>query len=315
MKKYLFLIFFVFLIGCRSEQVVSEKTIFVMDTFVNIKIYSDQEEKAVLNEIEELFAYYHQLTDRYESVDNMVNVYSINNMDEEYLIIDEELVSLINYGLDFYVKSEGLFDIGMGNLIDVWKKHIQEGEGLPKQEDLNQIEKSEIIIKDNKIYQGVNLDLGALAKGYALSKVEELLKEREIDQYIINAGGQVLVGERYRDVPYNIGVAHPFENENLIVLKAENINVSTSGSYERFFELDGEIYHHIIDPKTLYPAEYFASVTVVSEDSLLADVLTTTLFLMPIEEGKDFLTKYDAEALWYTFDQEKIKSAGFYKYE
>ncbi len=315
MKKWYFLLIFLSF-GCGNKDIViNEKSFFVMDTFVNVKVFGEVKDNQILLEIEDVFMYYHRLTDRYQSYDDVVNVYDINNMETQYLEIDDELLYLINYGISFYQKSDGLFDIAMGDLIDVWKKHIGKYDYLPDISDLKLIQKKPIEIVDNKVYGDVNIDLGALAKGYALLKIGELLDEKGYKQYIINAGGQVLLGESYRKTPFNVGIKHPLESGNLLIVKGENINVSTSGSYERFFEIDGISYNHIISPKTLFPADYFLSVSVISEDSLLADVLTTTLFLMSIEEGLDFIKDYDAEAIWYTSDLKKVKSKGFYFYE
>ncbi len=311
MKKLIFLVFFFIIVGCSKEPIVSETSFFVMDTYVNIKIYSNQKETDILEQTKELFVYYHQLTNRYENYENLVNVYDINRMESEFLEVDSELINLINYGIDFYDKSDGLFDIGMGNLIDVWKKHIASYDYLPLESDLKKIETNKIVIIDNKIYGDVNIDLGAIAKGYAVLKAGELLKENGFNKFIVNAGGQVLVGERYRKTPYKVGIKNPDETGNMLVLNVENLNVSTSGSYERFFEIDGIRYNHIINPKTLFPANYFKSVSVVANDSLLADVLTTILFLMPIEDGLEFISNYQAEAIWYTNNNEIVKSEGF----
>ena len=314
MKKLILLLLF-FLIGCQSEYVTNETSFFAMDTYINIRVYSKQEEAKILKEAEELFMYYHRLTDRYNSYEDVINVYDINNMKDDYLVLDEELAYLVDFGLRYYEKSNGLFDIAMGDLIDVWKKHINEYDFLPDVEILKQVEKTEIMMVYNKIYSGVNIDLGGIAKGYAVLKVGELLENNGYDKFIINAGGQVLLGESYRRDLYKVGIKHPLESGNLLVVSGENMNVSTSGSYERFFTIEEVNYHHIINPHTLFPADYFLSVSVISEDSLLADVLTTVLFLMPLEEGMAFLENYPAEAVWYTKDEEIIRSEGFHQYE
>ena len=315
MRKIIIIFLILILAGCSKEYIVSEDSFFVMDTYINVKVFDYNENEEILEEVKDLFNYYHRLADRYNAYEDVVNVYSINNMQEEYLEIDSELAFMIEYSLDFYEKTNGLFDIAMGNVIDVWKDHIQNKNYLPDYEYLSSLERNEILIEGNKIYRGVNLDLGAIAKGYAVFKAGEFLEENGFAKYIINAGGQVLVGETYRDDLYKVGVKHPLENENLTILNVENLCVSTSGGYERFFEIEGERFSHIINPKTLFPETHFLSVTVLSKDSTLADVLTTILFLMPIEEGQSFVSNLDVEAIWYLEDGSLVRTEGFSKYE
>lgn len=315
MKKIAIIFLILIITGCNKEYIVSEDSFFVMDTYINVKVFDYDEQKEILEEVNELFNYYHRLADRYEKYDDVINVYDINNMKDEYLEIHEDLVFMIEYSLNFHDKTDGLFDVGMGNVIDVWKDHIQNKDYLPEYNYLNSLERNEILLEENKIYKGVNLDLGAIAKGYAVAKAGELLEENGFNKYIINAGGQVLVGKSYRDDLYKVGVKHPLKNENLTILNVENLCVSTSGSYERFFEIDGQRFSHIISPKTLFPENNFLSVTVVSEDSTLADVLTTVLFLMPIEVGKAFIEDLDVEVIWYLEDGTEIRTEGFSNYE
>ncbi len=307
------LIFLLLCTACQREYVVNETSFFAMDTYVNVKLFDNKKDEKILNDIKDIFLYYDCIANRYRACD--VNVYQINHMVEESMVIDQELIYLINYGNQLYKETDGLFDIGMGHLIDVWKKAIENGGPLPSNKLLDAIERNEIVIEKNQIYRGANLDLGAIAKGHSVQKAVELLKKNGYDKYIINAGGQVAVGEKYRETPYNVGVRHPLLSENLTVIRGENLAVSTSGNYERFFEIDGKKYSHIINPKTKYPAEHIASVTVVTNDSLLADVLTTVLFLMPVEDGIEYLKKYDAEAIWVLKDEQIIRSEGFRLYE
>ncbi len=314
--KFLFVFIILILVGCNEKEYVKNETsFFVMDTYVNIRIYNEDKDEVILEEIEELFNYYHCLTDRYDSCKGVINVYDVNNMDEEYLEIDEELAFLIDYGRQFYDQTDGRLNIMMGDLIDFWKERILADDFIPQKEELLEFTYQDIELLENKISQGVNLDLGSLAKGYAVKKAGELLEKEGYEKYIINAGGQVLVGESYREDAYRIGIKHPIEDGNLLIVNGEGVNVSTSGGYERFFEMEGQRFHHIINPKTLFPADYFLSVSVITEDSLLADALTTALFVMSLEEGKKLLSQYDAEAVWYTKDYQLVRSEGFSQYE
>lgn len=307
-----------------KKQKVITKNLFYMDTYINVKVYSDKKEvDSTLKEVDKIYKEYHQLTDRYNSYEDLVNVYYINNnnSEEEALTIDKRLYDILEYGLLWKNKSNGLFNIEIGSVIDVWKKYLASKDGIPTKEELEIATKNIKEVKllgDNKILNNnPNIDLGAIAKGYVTDVAGEYLKKQGFDKFIINAGGQVLVGNKYHKDLYKIGVKSPLNNgENLAIINGENICVATSGSYERFYEYNGVSYNHIINPNTLYPGTYMKSVTVLSSDSKLNDVLTTTLFLMPIDEGKKFISQMDGvEAIWFTNDNKIIKSEGFSKYE
>lgn len=307
-----------------KKQKVITKNLFYMDTYINIKVYSDNREADnALKEVEKIYKEYHQLTDRYNGYEGLVNVHYINNnkTEERVLSIDKRLYDILEYGLLWKNKSNGLFNIEMGSVIDVWKKYLANKDGIPTKEELEIATKniSEVkLLGDNKILNNnPNIDLGAIAKGYVTDVAGEYLKNKGFDKFIINAGGQVLVGNKYHKDLYKIGVKSPLNNEeNLTIINGENICVATSGSYQRFYEYNGKKYNHIINPKTLYPGDYMISVTVVSNDSKLNDILTTTLFLMPIDEGLNLVNNMDGvEAIWFTLDHEIIKSEGFNNYE
>lgn len=293
------------------------KNLFYMDTYINIKINSNNknEAKKALKEAENLYKYYHNLTNRY---DKNSQIYLLNNTTGK-LEVDKNLYELIKYAYSWYSKSNGLFNINIGNAIDVWKKYRDNGTGIPSSEELNidtNINNIELLNNNIILNKGANIDLGGIAKGYVTKLVGIRFQELGITDYIINAGGNVLVGTKDKS-NYKIGIESPLKDGSIYqTIIGNNISVVTSGGYERFYECNGELYHHIIDPNTLFPPNYVKSVTVISEDSALADVLSTTLFLMPIEDGIKYLEQIpNAEAIWYSNDNKTIKSKGFSKYE
>lgn len=297
------------------------KDLFYMDTYINVKFYSDDKDKAlsIMDGIDDIYREYHELTDRYNSYDGVKNVYYINNNDshDKEIILDSRLYDLIRYSYNF-CKTNDLFDINMGGVIDVWKKYRDKGKGIPSIDELKKANKRhEIVLKgSNKIKNNhPNIDLGGVSKGYTTQVVSDYLKENGIKYFLINAGGNVSCGDSYGKDYYKIGIESPDGNGIVGVLKGTNISVVTSGGYERNYEYDGHIYHHIISPKTLFPGEFMKSVTVVSDDSGLADMLSTTLFLMDVDDALEFLSGYDAEALFILNDDSIIKSDGFSKYE
>ena len=326
----LLIVFFVYLTFDYNKRRNSlqefSKNLFYMDTYINVKIYSNDSQKSnsALNEIDNLFKEYHQLTDRYNEYEKINNVYTINNnnLDVETLALDSKLYNLIKFGIDSYNKTNELININLGNVIDVWKKYRESGVGIPTIQELKNsgsINISDIVLLENNeiLNNNPNIDLGALAKGYALQEAAKHLEELGFDKYLINAGGNVIVGNHYNNDYYKIGIENP-NNSNSIhsIIVGNNIAITTSGDYQRYYEYEGKKYHHIINPNTLYPSEYMKSVTVITKDSAIGDMLSTTLFLMSVEEGLEFIKNYsDVEAVWYTLDDKIIKSEGFSNYE
>ena len=314
--------FILFMIFNKKDKEY-EKKFFYMDTYIYVKIYSNDSKKAnkVLDEVESMYKEYHELTDKYNEYKDLKNIYYINNNedDSEYIKIDKKLYNLLKYSLDYKEKTDGLFDIGMGNVIDIWKSHIESEEGIPEEDELKEAKDkyTEIVLKDGKIKNNhPNIDLGAISKGYTTKEVGKYLKSVGINKYLINAGGNVLVGDNYKDSKYKIGIEDPDDkNDIFTIVTGNNIAVVTSGGYERFYEYEGKRYSHIIDPTSLYSPNYMKSVTVINKDSALSDILSTRLFLMSIEEGKDYIDKLDnTEAIWYTNDNKIEYSKGAKKY-
>lgn len=298
---------------------------YYMDTYIYVKVYSEDFEEAnkALKKVEKMYKEYHELTDRYNSYNNINNLYYIKNneIEDEYIEIDQRLYDVIKYGKEAYQKSDGLVDISMGNVIDVWKKYRDSKNGIPSEEELeiaNTSDIEDIILKDgNKIKNShVNIDLGAISKGYTTKKVGEYLDSIGMNEYLINAGGNVLVGDHYEKSSYKVGIEDPNnKNDIFTVLKGNNISIVTSGGYERYYEYEDKKYHHIINPETLYPTDYMKSVTIITKDSALSDMLSTYLFLLSIEDGKEYINNLeDVEAIWYTNDDEIVLSDGAKKY-
>ncbi len=331
MKKHIFfisvivvLILIYIFLNYENKVTVYNKNYFYMDTYINVKIYTkDKKAEKILEEVDNIYKEYHYLTDRFNAYDNIENIYYINNNDskDEFLTIDNKLYELLEYSLVWKEKSKGVFNIEIGNVIDIWKNHIEKQDGIPFEKELKEAmntTKQVVLLENNKILNNKpNIDLGAIAKAYATDVVGQHLKDNGFNKFLINAGGHVLVGDKYRKDLYKIGIRHPKNpHENLVVVKGENISIATSGSYERFYEYENKRYNHIINPQTLFPGDYMQSVTVISNDSKLNDVLTTLLFLMPIEDGVEFVSSIDnVEAIWYSNNDKIIKSKGFEKYE
>lgn len=307
-KVVIFLLLILVLTGCSNQEYYS-KNLFYMDTVVNIKIYDSDEEKVnrAFKEIEELYQKYENLTNFY---DENSELSKLNN--DINTKISDELMQLIKIGVEWYEKSNGLLNINIGNLTKLWHDFRENPAKLP---DVDEIEISKINIENDKILNDeVSIDLGSITKGYVTELAGNYLEENKLEYYIINAGGNVKTGKSYKGY-YNIGIASPInQNETFEIIKGENISVVTSGGYERFYEYEGILYHHIIDPNTKYPANNMKSVTVIGKNSGECDALSTILFLMDIKTGQEFIKNYDVDVIWFSNDNEIIKSDGF-RYE
>ncbi|MEG1647659.1 MAG: FAD:protein FMN transferase [Bacilli bacterium] len=311
----------------KRKNIIQEfnRDLFYMDTYINVKIYTTDSVKAnkTLTLVDNIYKEYHQLTDRYNAYTNVNNVYFINNnsIKDEKIKIDSKLYELIKQGIIANSKTDGLININMGDVIDVWKKYRDAKTGVPTLIELKNtnidIDQIKLLDNNNILNNHPNIDLGAIAKGYVTQIVANYIKEQGFDKFLINAGGNVIVGNHYNKEVFRIGIEEPNSNGGIYqIIKGNNMVVTTSGSYERFYEYNGITYHHIIDPKSLFPTNYMKSVTVITKDGLLGDTLSTALFLMPIMEGKKFLKNFaDVEAIWYTLDNQVIKTDGFNKYE
>lgn len=302
MKKIL-LILLLLLTGCGKQEY--SKNLFYMDTVINIKLYNVNEKKAneAFDYLDNLYQEYENLTDFYDFNSELSKL----NNDVNYEI-SSELLDLIKIGYEWDVKTNGLLNINIGNLTKIWHDFRENPVSLP---NLDDVKIESLKIENDKILNDkVNIDLGAIVKGYVTEKAGNYLESIGIEYYLINAGGNVKAGKSNKGY-YNIGIASPISNETFEIVKNENISVVTSGGYERFYEYNGVMYHHIIDPNTLYPANNMKSVTVIGEDSGLCDILSTTLFLMDIDEGKEFIKDYDVKVIWFTNDNQIIKSDNY----
>ena len=326
MKKIVILFISILLLcGCTSKNNINiEKyDMFYMDTYIEVKLYdvTKEESSNIFKNIDNIFSEYHKLSDRYNAYDDIKNIYYLNNeLDEKEVTIDSKLSEMIKFGLDMYDFTDGYINIALGNVIDVWKEYRENENGVPGLFELStsgSVDINDVSLVNNvyKKRNGVKLDLGAYAKGFVTEKVGEYLESIGYKKYLINAGGNVKVGSKYKSDSYLVGLEEPFNTSNIYKkILVENESIVTSGSYQRYYIYNDINYNHIINPKTLYPENYTKSVTIITKDSKYADILSTYMFLIPIEDGIKKIDELDGvEAIWYS---DKIyTSKGFSNYE
>jgi thiamine biosynthesis lipoprotein len=208
----------------------------------------------------------------------------------------EELYDLVVRSLDMSVLTRGAFDItfdSVGQHYD-FRAHLRpDAETTAREAQLIDYRLVQVNESDHSIRflrPGVRINLGGIAKGYAVERGAHILVERGVRHAIVTAGGDTrLVGDR-RGQPWVVGIRHPREEGKVALrLPLENEAISTSGDYERFFIEDGKRYHHIISPATGEPATGVHSVTIVGPDAVITDALSTSVFVMGVEQGLELI--------------------------
>ena len=305
----------------KSTYKEYSKNYFYMDTYINIKVNTTKngsEMDKIFDDIDYLYNSYHKLTDRYSKYDGIVNIYYLNEIlnDGEEIEIDTRLSNIIDLGIKYYDVTGGLFNIASGNLTGIWKEFIDTCDEVPISNSLNvNIDIRDIKLESNIYtkYNGVKLDLGGISKGYVTELVGNYLEENNIHSYIVNAGGNVKVGRAYNKDYYVVGITDPNNTSGIFTkLNINNSSVVTSGNYQRYCNIDGVNYNHIINPISKYPGNYVMSVTVVGESSTLCDIYSTYLYLLPVSDGLKVVNNTPGiEAIWYIDTDDIIKSDGF----
>lgn len=209
---------------------------------------------------------------------------------------DAELVDLIRKSVRFSEFSDGAFDITIGSIGRLWNFSGESGPRLPDRAEIEKLlpmvgsKLLKIDSDQNLVFlpeKGMSLDLGAIAKGYGLDRAAETLRSWGINSALVNAGGDIVAfGKKAPDKPWRIGIQDPRNPGGILAVAEINDSaVVTSGDYERFFMEADRRYHHILDPKTGYPAEGLQSVTIVAPDGVTADAMSTAVFVLGKDKG------------------------------
>ena len=307
------------------------------DTVTTITGYEYTQEAfdAIAEEILSQLGEYHRLYSIYHRFDSLENLCTINELvDGEHrtVSVDRRIIDMLLYAKEMYYKTNGILNIAMGSVLSLWHDYRTIGKDNPEQASLPPMEKlieaSEhcdieklIIDTENNTVTLLDplmkLDVGAIAKGYAVECIAKKLEADGVTGYVLNVGGNVrTIGSKADGTPWTVGIENPDSDDYFAYLNLNGQSLVTSGSYQRFYYVDGKAYHHIIHPDTLMPAEGFLSVSIVCNDSGLADALSTALFCLSQEEGSALIESVsDAEALWITHDGNKICSSGWSRYK
>ncbi len=285
------ILIFGFLCGCQSGNLYKDNRV-LMGTFVEVASEDKRAPEIVFNEIkrvESLLSKYKQGS----GVSRLNKTGKIQASPETFYVIKK--------AKEFSEKSGGAFDITVGPLVDLWgfsqkKYRVPDEESI--KEALKLVGSDKIILnsRNNVIelkIQGMKIDLGAIAKGYAIDCAVKKLRESGIKSCLINAGGQIYALGTKSGRPWNIALRNPYKKTFKEHFKLTDKAVATSGGYEQYFVKNNRHYSHILDPLTGYPAQTrIASVTVIAGDGLTADAVATALYVLGREKSTRLLNKY-----------------------
>lgn len=324
--------------GMPKEQKRYTATFFdVFDTKTDVIGYGTSKETFTeqVSLLKEKLLYYHKLYDIYHSYDGLNNIKTINdNAGIRPVQVSPEIIHLLQFSREMYERTDGEINIAMGSVLSVWHDYRERGNNdpenarLPSADELSaagahtDIEKMIIDENASTVYLSdpeMSLDVGSIGKGYAVQRTAEYAKELGMEHLLLSVGGNVCaVGERPDGTKWRLGIQNPDSgSEETYVKKVDvkDVSVVTSGNYQRYYVVDGKRYCHIIDPDTQMPSDYFSAVSIIAEDSGMADALSTSVYNMPYEEGLAFVNGQEGvEAMWIMEDGAIRYSENFEKY-
>ena len=337
MKRLVSLLLCVLLLtGCtgHKEPEVKQYTATFLNLFDTVtsvvgRAESEQAHMAAAQAIHDELLIYHQLFDIYNHYEGINNLKTVNdNAGLSPVVVDRAIIDLLLDCKEYYELTGGLVNVAMGSVLALWHEARNDGLNdianacLPDGGKLSEAAKhrdfSCVVIDEeaSTVFLAdpdMRLDVGAVAKGWSAQRIAENAPAG----LLISVGGNVIAtGPKDENgTPWRVGVQNPDGGESYLhTLNITGGSVVTSGDYQRCYMVGGKIYHHIIDPATLYPGTYWRSVTILCADSGLADALSTALFLLPYEEGLALAESCGAQALWVNEAGEQFYTPGFADY-
>lgn len=288
----------------KGQPDQSTQEIFAMDTYMSLTAYGSNSEEAVNKAVQE--------------INRLDAMFSVGNADSDVTKINEngsgevseETAFIMNRAMQVSEKTNGAFDITIYPLMELWgftTKNYRVPESSEIAEALKGVSYTNVSVNGQQVALtgGSSIDLGGIAKGYTSSRVIQIMKDCGIEHAIVNLGGNVQVlGTKTDGSDWRVAIQNPAsENNYLGILSTTDKAVITSGGYERYFEQDGQVYHHIIDTQTGYPSDSdLTSVTIVYSDGTTADALSTALFAMGLDGAKELYRSGDIDFDMILFD-------------
>lgn len=296
---FLLSLFLMTFTSCKNNDKEVSKDIFAMDTYMTVTAYGPEAKTAVDKAIDEI----NRLETVLSAEKRESDIYKLNKTG--YAVLSKDTKDVVSDALDIYNSTSGAFDISIYPLMVKWGFTTQKY-NVPSENEISElidnVDSSKIEFDGKsgeiKLPKGMKIDLGGIAKGYTSSRVMQIFKDCGVKSGLVSLGGNVQVlGTKTDGTNWQIAIENPDKSKDYIgVVSVKNKAVITSGGYERYFERDGKTYHHILNPKTGYPAESgLKSVTIVSDNGTLADALSTSLFVMGKEKAIDYWREHKNE--------------------
>lgn len=328
-KKGILLLIIVILLtqitGCQNNksEPVESKTDFLMNTISKIDLYGNKNKDTM----KKVYSRLYEIENRMSKTISISDISKVNELaGKEPVKVNPDTYEVLKEAIELAELTNGAFDPTIGKLVSLWdiKENEKERDTIPSEEEIESL-RSKVDYKKIELLPGyqvrlksddVELDLGGIVKGYGADEARDIILKDGIESAIVDLGGDLnLIGEKPDGSPWRIGIQNPTSEtgSHMGILSVKNSSVVTSGNYERYFEKDGKRYHHIIDPSTGYPAESnLASVTIISEDSIIGDAYATAFYILGVEESLKIIDKLDknVEAIFITKDNEVYLTDG-----
>lgn len=313
---------FGFFYGKQRPQSPLKATSLKLNTVVTVTLYEPQDQEILDRAM--------ALCDEYEKIFSRTSpdseLYKLNSGQlagkDGFSVLSKPLAELTESGLSYSSLSQGSFDISVAPVSELWDFTSGKGKA-PAEKDLKDavklVDYRKVFLENGKLrfeQEGMGLDLGAIAKGYIADRIKDFLISEGVKSAVIDLGGNVLcVGDKPDGSPFRIGIQKPFADrkETVAAVEVSGRSVVSSGIYERYFEDDGVLYHHLLDPKTGYPYDNgLISVTVLTDKSVDGDGLSTSAFALGLEKGMELIDSIpDVQAIFITEDGEMHFSEKF----
>lgn len=314
----------------------------VFDTVTTVIGYAPSEEEwdRQMDALHQDLAEYHQLYDIYNHYEGVTNLYDLNRSAAQGPVaVDDRIMDLLVESKEMYKTTSGKMNVAFGAVLSIWHDYREAGLNDPDSAQLPPMEQltaasehcsiDDLVLDEEAgtVYfadDQLQLDVGSVGKGYAVEMVARAAEERGLSSAILSVGGNVrTIGHKPDGSRWTAGIQDPWASAELagqvvndapylVSVYMEDMALVTSGDYQRFYEVDGKRYNHIIDPDTLMPADHFSAVAVLVPDSGLGDCLSTGLFCLSLEDGQALVESLDGvEAMWMTKDGSVVYSSGF----
>ena len=325
---FVLLLLGIFLVSCGKKIEKIEESKFLFGTYIKIIVYSDNKEKA-MKSIEKAFNEIQRIDEKYNSKSEGSLIYNLNNSDNKTVKLDEEGIKLFEGVKKAYELSEHKYDVTIAPLLELWG-FTDETIELPdlKLPTKEEIEFTKTFVDFNKVKISDDgtltiespvkeIDTGSFLKGYAISRAKEVLKDEGIKSAFITSISSIeVIGAKPENKPWKIGLQNPENQSEMIgIVSLKDRAMGVSGDYQTYVEIDGKMYHHILDKDTGYPVQDKKMVVVLCNNAFDADLLSTTFFLMPIDKVISYVdSREDLDVLIVDKDMNIITSKNF-KYE